>query len=205
MLEVSSTKKYLNLPCAHAQYFDMEGDGSPGECASIHGYDRSVEFTFSGSVDEHGWLVPFGELGQLKIWLEYYFDHVTVLPADDPRLDLVEAAGSLLNKVRILPYGVSMEMSSLFIWYHVNPWIFNKTFGRVYISKVICEEHERNSAFVTVNREIAANHAENYHSKNYRFLPHQEKWDFIEPRKAIALINSYVGVHSNNGEIAKQA
>ncbi len=52
MIEVHSTKKYLNLPCAHAQFFDKNPDGSPGHCASIHGYDRAVEITFSGTIDE---------------------------------------------------------------------------------------------------------------------------------------------------------
>ena len=117
MIEVHSTKTFMNLPCGHAQWFDKEPDGSPGECASIHGYDRSVRLTFSGSVDEHGWIVPFGELAKVKSWLEYYFDHTTVLPADDPRLGSINPemlqSGGLLHTVRVLPYGVSMEMSSL--------------------------------------------------------------------------------------------
>ena len=109
-IEIKSTKRFKYLPCGHAQYFDQEPDGSPGECASIHGYDREVEFTFAGEIDEHGWIVPFGELKPIKQFLEYYFDHVTVLPADDPRIgdipDVLTQEGGLLGTVRILPSGV---------------------------------------------------------------------------------------------------
>ena len=120
MIEVHSTKKYLNLPCAHAQHFDRKEDGSHGHCASIHGYDRSVEVTFSGEVDEHGWIVSFGGLKKVKQFIEFYQDHVTCLPADDPRIDKLVKDGhansdGLLSTLRVLPYGVSMEMTSLFL------------------------------------------------------------------------------------------
>jgi hypothetical protein len=57
-IKIKSTKVYKNLPCGHAQFFDKESDGSPGDCASIHGYDRSVEFTFAGTIDDMGWMIP---------------------------------------------------------------------------------------------------------------------------------------------------
>ena len=55
-LQIKATKVYKNLPCGHAQHFDTNDDGTPGHCAQVHGYDRSVEFTFAGDVDEHGWI-----------------------------------------------------------------------------------------------------------------------------------------------------
>jgi len=33
-MKVKSTKAWHKLPTAHAQWFDKEADGSPGECAS---------------------------------------------------------------------------------------------------------------------------------------------------------------------------
>ena len=86
-IKIKATKVYKNLPCGHAQHFDTNADGTPGHCAQVHGYDRSVEFTFAGEPDDHGWIVPFGGLTPVKEFLEYYFDHLTVLPADDPRLN----------------------------------------------------------------------------------------------------------------------
>jgi len=84
-MKVKSTKAWHKLPCAHSQYHDREADGSFGECASWHGYDRSIKMTFAGDVDEYGWIVPFGELKAVKQFLEYYFDHTAVMPANDPR------------------------------------------------------------------------------------------------------------------------
>lgn len=204
MLEVHSTKTFMNLPCAHAQYFDLEADGTPGECASIHGYDRSVRLTFSGSVDEHGWIVPFGELKVVKEWIEYYFDHTTCLPADDPRLGEINAellkVGGLLNTVRVLPYGVSMEMSSLFIIEHIGLYIMYLTKGRCYVSKVECFEHERNSAFVTMDRGTAdavyaralSVYGRALDSDNIgaALLPKEQQWPFVPPQTVLNVLNS---------------
>lgn len=206
MLEVHSTKTFMNLPCAHAQYFDTEADGSPGECASIHGYDRSVRITFSGSVDENGWIVPFGELKVVKEWLEYYFDHTTVLPADDARLNSIPSSmleqGGLLHTLRVLPYGVSMEMSSLFIIEHLGLYISHLTKGRCYVSKVECFEHERNSAFVTMDKAganaVYSRYVElftkAYNSDNIEqfLLPQRQEWPHIPPQIIIETINSLV-------------
>lgn len=199
MLEVHSTKSFVNLPCAHSQFQDLEPDGSPGECASIHGYDRTVTLTFSGQVDEYGWIVPFGELKKVKEWLEYYFDHTTVLPANDARIkDIPEsmtAEGGLLGTLRVLPYGVSMEMSSLFILEHVGFYINSITEGRCYVSKVECREHERNSAFVTVDRETAERMngqlAFFYMNHILDLLPKQPRWSAEDPRTALELINRH--------------
>lgn len=159
MIRIHSTKSYYNLPTAHCQYFDKEPDGSPGDCAALHGYDRSVHFTFSGEADTNGWIFPFGELHSVKYFLEYYFDHTSVFPADDPRLNDIPASmmepGGILSTIRVLPYGVSMEMSSLFVWEQVNPYILDVTDGRVYVSKVEIKEHEKNSGFITVTEDIA--------------------------------------------------
>lgn len=195
-IEVKSTKKFKYLPCGHAQWFDKEPDGSPGECASVHGYDREVEFTFAGDVDEMGWIVPFGELKAVKDFLEYYFDHVTVLPANDPRLDklcsvhseLMEEGG-ILGTLRILPSGVSMEMSSLFVWEHVNHYIYKITDGRCYVAKVQIFEHDRNSGILEADRETAAKDAQRKLTSGAPVLPLQRKWDLENPIDAIERIN----------------
>lgn len=188
-IKIKSTKVYKNLPCGHAQFFDCEADGSPGECASIHGYDRSVEFTFAGSVDDMGWIVPFGELKELKTFLEYYFDHVTVLPANDPRLphltpELTQTGG-LLSRVRILPSGVSMEMSALFIWEHANHYIYKITNGRCYVEQVRVYEHERNDAMVEVDEDTARADAQRKMVLG-ELLPMKSGWAYESPHAAVA-------------------
>ena len=192
-IKVKSTKVYKNLPCAHAQWFDQNSDGTPGHCAQVHGYDRSVEFTFAGDVDDHGWIVPFGDLKPVKEFLEYYFDHVTVLPADDPRLeqlrgsDHIEASG-LLGTLRVLPSGVSMEMSSVFIWEHVNAYIYQSTSGRCYVERVRVYEHERNDAMCEVDEDTAQADAQRK-IINGNLLPLQPEWAWEAPKQALERLN----------------
>ena len=187
-IKVKSTKVFKYLPCGHAQFFDKEPDGSPGECASVHGYDRDVEFTFAGEVDEYGWIVPFGELKPIKQFLEYYFDHVTVLPANDPRIadipDTLKQPGQIFGTLRVLPSGVSMEMSSLFIWEHVNAYIYNITSGRCYVERVRVYEHDRNDAMVEVDEATAKADAQRK-APSGEFLPMKSVWDWEAPQDAV--------------------
>jgi 6-pyruvoyl-tetrahydropterin synthase len=193
-VKVKSTKVYRYLPCGHAQFFDLEPDGSPGECASVHGYDRSVELTFAGDIDDMGWIVPFGELSAVKKFIEYYFDHVTVLPANDPRLDQItaemKAPGGILGTVRVLPSGVSMEMSSLFIWEWVNQYIFSVTEGRCYVERVRVYEHDRNDAMIEVDRETAIKDATRKLAAGEDILPLISEWYWEAPKDAVARIDS---------------
>ena len=187
-IKVKSTKVFKNLPCGHAQFFDLEADGTPGECSSVHGYDRSVEFTFAGEVDDMGWIVPFGELKSIKQFLEYYFDHVTVLPANDPRLKDIPAVlkepGQIFGTLRVLPSGVSMEMSSVFIWEHVNAYIYHITKGRCYVERVRVYEHERNDAMVEVDEETAKTDAQRKIPSG-QLLPMKPEWQWEAPKDAL--------------------
>jgi 6-pyruvoyl-tetrahydropterin synthase len=187
-LQIKATKVYKNLPCGHAQHFDMNDDGTPGHCAQVHGYDRSVEFTFAGEPDKHGWIVPFGGLKPVKEFLEYYFDHVTVLPADDPRIkdipDTMTDTGGLLGTLRVLPSGVSMEMSSVFIWEHVNHYIYKITQGRCYVERVRVYEHDRNDAMVEVDRKTASTDAQRKMPAG-EALPLKPRWDWEAPQHVI--------------------
>ena len=190
---VKATKVYRNLPCAHAQWFDTNEDGSPGHCAQIHGYDRSVEFTFAGTPDGHGWIVPFGGLKPVKQFSEYYFDHVTVLPADDPRLENIPSemtdASGLLGTLRVLPYGVSMEMSSVFIWEHVNAYIYQHTSGRCWVERVRVYEDDRNDAMCEVDRDTAKLDAQRKIPSG-DLLPMKPAWDWETPWEAMQRLNN---------------
>jgi len=192
-IKIKSTKVYKNLPCGHAQWFDANEDGTPGHCAQVHGYDRSVEFTFAGEPDEHGWIVPFGGLKPVKEFLEYYFDHVTVLPADDPRLNTIPeeltSAGGILGTLRVLPSGVSMEMSSVFIWEHVNHYIYKITNGRCYVECVRVYEHERNDAMCKVDQDTARADAQRKMPSG-DVLPQKSKWHWEAPQDLLNRLNS---------------
>ena len=181
---VKSTKAFHKLPVAHMQWFDTDSTGQPctGPCSKWHGYDRSVILEFSGEVDEHGWVVPFGGLKIVRTFLEYYFDHTAVAPADDPRLEDIKEAGKKgLVELRILPYGVSMEMSALFIWEQVNPYIRSITDGRCWLSKVECREHDSNSAFIEVPKEVGLNDK----FKDSGSLVMKKEWQWVSPKQVL--------------------
>jgi len=191
-IKIKSTKVFRNLPCGHAQFFDKNADGSPGHCASVHGYDRHVEITFAGTPDEMGWIVAFGDATKpIKKFLEYYFDHVTVLPANDPRLEDIPQEltqpGQVLGTLRVLPSGVSMEMSSMFIWEHVNNYVYNITDTRCWVERVRVYEHERNDAMCEVDEETARKSAiqamANWSKGD--LLPEKPVWDWEAPSTAI--------------------
>jgi 6-pyruvoyl-tetrahydropterin synthase len=192
-IQIKATKVYKNLPCGHAQWFDTKEDGTPGHCAQVHGYDRSVEFTFAGEPDEHGWIVPFGKLKDVKDFLEYYFDHVTVLPADDPRIKNIPSAmvndGGLLGTLRVLPSGVSMEMSSVFIWEHVNHYIHVITDGRCYVERVRVYEHERNDAMCEVDQATAKRDAQKKEAELATLLEQKPRWNWEAPKDLMKRIN----------------
>jgi 6-pyruvoyl-tetrahydropterin synthase len=192
-IQIKATKVYKNLPCGHAQWFDTKEDGTPGHCAQVHGYDRSVEFTFAGEPDEHGWIVPFGKLKDVKDFLEYYFDHVTVLPADDPRIgdipDVMVNDGGLLGTLRVLPSGVSMEMSSVFIWEHVNHYIHVITDGRCYVERVRVYEHERNDAMCEVDQATAKRDAQKKEAELATLLEQKPRWNWEAPKDLMKRIN----------------
>lgn len=182
---VKSYKSFHKLPCAHAQFQDFDGP-----CKTFHGYDRSVTFEFTGTVDQYGWVVGFGQLKPVRAWLEYMFDHTALAPANDPRLkEIIQAADAQLFNLRVLPYGVSMEMSSLFIWEQVNPYIVKITDNRAWISRVECREHDSNAAAIEISdytdrmREIAAHQAE-----NQLYLNPTRIWSYQRPDQALKRI-----------------
>jgi 6-pyruvoyl-tetrahydropterin synthase len=193
-LKVKSTKVFRNLPCGHAQFFDKEADGSPGECASVHGYDRHVEVTFAGEPDDMGWIVAFGDATKpIKRFLEYYFDHVTVLPANDPRLGeippVLTEPGNLFGTLRVLPSGVSMEMSSVFAWEWINHYVYKITNGRCYVERVRIYEHERNDAMCEVDEETAKRDATRKNVAGLEALPEQRYWDWESPADLLERLN----------------
>lgn len=127
----------------------------------------------------------------MRKWLEYYFDHTAVVPADDPRLaDIIETnKKSQLFNLRVLPFGVSMEMSSLFAWMWINQYVYNITDGRVVVSKVESRETDKNGASVEFIPVQAAAFAIGLNgNKEIVPLPQLEQWAFVPPQDAIRQI-----------------
>ena len=85
-----STKTYchnVGLSCAFRQW------RANSHCRYVHGYALEFEFVFEAEVlDYRNWVVDFGGLKILKGWLHDYFDHKTLVAADDPHLDYFKKA-----------------------------------------------------------------------------------------------------------------
>lgn len=139
--QFKSTKMFRGFPCCHRQWRDK------GHCAYLHGYDRSVRMIFAcRELDGRGWVVDFGGLKRVKMWLEHWFDHTTLIAEDDPELEVFKDLHERrVLDLRILP-GVGMEVSSAFIHAHVNPVIQKLTGNRCWVESVECIENDKNSA-----------------------------------------------------------
>jgi 6-pyruvoyltetrahydropterin/6-carboxytetrahydropterin synthase len=80
-----------------------------------------------------------------KAWMDYMFDHTTILAEDDPELETFkELDRNGVVQLRVLPQ-TGAERFAEYIWHKLNPFVQAETDGRVRISKVEFFEHEKNS------------------------------------------------------------
>lgn len=181
----SVTKTFENLPVAHCQFQDINDDGTPGACSALHGYDRSVTIEISADqLDEYGWVFPFGAFKKVRNWLEFYFDHTSVFPANDPRLDAIRVGidSGFVGTARILPYGVSMEMSSLFLFEQANRYIYEASGERACITKIEFREHQKNAGHLVINYNDSIMMARDFKGEQLVMKP---EWEFEWPATAI--------------------
>lgn len=183
----SVTKTFEALPVAHCQYQDVNPDGSPGPCAALHGYDRNVSIEVScAELDEYGWVFPFGAFKQVRAWLEYYFDHTAVFPAADPRMpEIRKAMDAGFIDARILPYGVSMEMSALFLYENANHYVWENSDGRACITKLEFRENHKNGGHFRIDYSKSMQNAMNFKGEQLVMKP---EWEAEKPSDAIARI-----------------
>jgi hypothetical protein len=86
--------------------------------------------------------------------------------------------------LRILPYGVSMEMSSIFVWEEINPYIYSISDGRAWVSRVECREHDSNSAFIEIDKATAIKQAKpKADVRNY--LLTKPEWEWTPPLEVL--------------------
>jgi len=131
-----------------------KADGT--HCKFLHGYGVSLKIWFEGELDERNWVWDFGGMKRAKgtidgmnpkVWMDYMFDHTTIMAEDDPILDTfktLDATGAV--QLRILP-AVGAERFAEFIYNKVNDFIIKETEGRVKVVQVEFKEHEKNTAF----------------------------------------------------------
>ena len=143
-MKYKSSKRFGPITTGHRQWRDK------GHCSYVHGYGRYVRLTFEATqLDERGWVMDFGDLKDVKSWIESEWDHRTLIAADDPvipELKALEKVGGI--NLNILPKGYlpGIEESCRYLYDKLNPMIQRKTNNRVEITRVEIWETEKNQA-----------------------------------------------------------
>ncbi len=124
-------------------------------CRFLHGYGVSFRVWFEGELDEKNWVWDFGGMKRAKteidgmsakMWMDYMFDHTTVVATDDPYLEhfrKMDEDGII--QLREIP-ATGAEQFAKFIFDKLNPFVQEETDGRVKIAKVEFMEHGKNTA-----------------------------------------------------------
>jgi 6-pyruvoyltetrahydropterin/6-carboxytetrahydropterin synthase len=150
MGKYQSTKVFDGYSCVFRQW---RAEGT--HCRFLHGYGVSFRVWFEGELDERNWVWDFGQAKRSiylidgmspKAWMDYMFDHTTIMAEDDPLLSTfktLEANGAV--QLRIIP-AVGCEKFAEYIYNKLNPWVESDSNGRVKITQVEFREHEKNTA-----------------------------------------------------------
>jgi 6-pyruvoyltetrahydropterin/6-carboxytetrahydropterin synthase len=143
MAKYYSTKTYdIGLSACFRQW-----RATRSMCHFLHGYALTVKFTFGcHSLDEKNWCQDFGDLKEVKAFLQEKFDHKTCVAIDDPLMDeFVRLNEKGLIQLVVLP-SVGCEKFAEYIFTQVDPIIQGKSNGRVWVESVEVMEHGANSA-----------------------------------------------------------
>jgi 6-pyruvoyltetrahydropterin/6-carboxytetrahydropterin synthase len=145
-----STKLFDGFSCVFRQW-----KAENTHCKFLHGYGVSFRVWFEGELDEKNWIWDFGGMKRAKgtidgmnpkAWMDYMFDHTTIVAEDDPGLVGFKTMDQLgIAQVRVIP-AVGAEKFAEYIFNKLNPFIQAETEGRVKVKRVEFMEHAKNTA-----------------------------------------------------------
>ena len=125
-------------------------------CKFLHGYGVSFKVWFEGELDERNWVWDFGGMKRAKgtidgmnpkAWMDYMFDHTTIVAEDDPFLEeFKEMHSQGIIQLRIIP-AVGAEQFAKYLYKKLNTFVQEETDERVKVVQVEFREHEKNTAF----------------------------------------------------------
>jgi 6-pyruvoyltetrahydropterin/6-carboxytetrahydropterin synthase len=131
-----------------------KADGT--HCQFLHGYGVSFKVWFEGELDGRNWVWDFGGMKRAKgtidgmnpkAWMDYMFDHTTIIANDDPELDnFKDMSDRGIIQLRIIP-ATGAEQFAKYIYEKLSTFIQEETNGRVKVVQVEFREHEKNTAF----------------------------------------------------------
>lgn len=150
MPKFQSTKTFDGFSCVFRQW---KAEGT--HCRFLHGYGVSFKVWFEGELDEKNWVWDFGGMKRAngtidgmnpKAWMDYMFDHTTLIAEDDPYLEGWKAMDHHgLIQLRVIPH-VGAERFAEFVFNKINDFVKAETDNRVRVTKVEFMEHNKNSA-----------------------------------------------------------
>ena len=150
MEKYQSTKIFDGYSTVFRQW---KADGT--HCQFLHGYGVSFKVWFEGELDERNWVWDFGGMKRAKgtidgmnpkVWMDYMFDHTTIIAEDDPQLEFFKDMHSKgIIQLRIIP-ATGAEQFAKFIYDKVSKFITIETNNRVRVVSVEFKEHNKNSA-----------------------------------------------------------
>jgi len=150
MSKFQSTKLFDGFSCVFRQW---KAEGT--HCRFIHGYGVSFRVWFEGELDEKNWVWDFGGMKRAKgtiddmnpkEWMDYMFDHTTIIAEDDPFINAFKQMGEAgVAQIRVIP-AVGAEQFAKYIFEKLNTFIQEETSGRVRVVRVEFMEHNKNTA-----------------------------------------------------------
>ena len=150
MSKFQSTKLFDGFSCVFRQW-----KAEDTHCKFLHGYGVAFRVWFEGELDERNWVWDFGGMKRAKgtidnmnpkEWMDYMFDHTTIIAEDDPGMGGFKTMDQLgIIQLRIIP-AVGAEQFAKYIFEKLNTFVQEETSGRVKIARVEFMEHAKNTA-----------------------------------------------------------
>ena len=145
-----STKVFDGYSCVFRQW---KAEGT--HCRFLHGYGVSFRLWFEGELDERNWVWDFGGMKRAKtaidgmnpkMWMDYMFDHTTLVAIDDPHLATFRRMDDDgLIQLRVIS-ATGAEQFAKYIYKKLNVFVQEETEGRVKVAQVEFMEHAKNTA-----------------------------------------------------------
>lgn len=149
-----STKIFDNYSVALRQW-----KAQHSHCQLLHGYALEFKVWFASNesdidkqLDDMNWITDFGGFkpapkgNGLKDWMDYMFDHTTLLEKDDPHLEIFQQLELFgLLHLRVMDK-MGAESLAKFVFDKFNEVLSKTDAGRCQVIKVECFENQKNSA-----------------------------------------------------------
>ena len=150
MAKFQSTKLFDGFSTVFRQW---KAEGT--HCRFLHGYGVSFRVWFEGELDERNWVFDFGGMKRAKgnidgknpkEWMDYMFDHTTIVATDDPGIGGFRTMNELgIIQLREIE-AVGAEQFAKYVFEKLNTFIQEETNSRVSVVRVEFMEHSKNTA-----------------------------------------------------------